>query len=313
MPDKNNLKINRAADVCVCLLAHNEEKHIARTILAVLNGTEELLFPVYVYANGCTDLTANITLELAEKHGNVYLRDIPVASKPNAWNTALAEQRKDFLIFADGDVIPDPGAVFRLIEELRNTPGAIIATCRQVPILRGINWQQKLVGILQMPLAQDFLAGGFYAVKRQALVQMLEEKGFSALPPGLTGEDRFLDIIVGKERLIVSDCRSAYEPPAIADYCRYLARMRWQNEQIALLLHERQALPARGITGRLTDKFKRCQSKWHFPVMLMVVMCRNIFRLIAAPVIRRKYRELGPVREDGTIILQRSTRSVSSK
>ena len=47
-------------DVCVCILAYNEQKHIADTIRAVSTGNGDAAFDIIVYANGCTDNTADV-------------------------------------------------------------------------------------------------------------------------------------------------------------------------------------------------------------------------------------------------------------
>jgi glycosyltransferase involved in cell wall biosynthesis len=296
------------SSLSVCVLAHNEEKGIGATLQAILKGTEARPFPVHVYANGCTDGTADACRKLAATHQNIKVHELTIASKPNAWNTAFAEQSAEFVVFSDGDVIPDEGAARALARELEQHPAAIIATCTQVTAGTGLNLEQKLVGILQSPLHQDFLAGGFYAVRRQALAELLAKNGFAGLPQGVTGEDCFLDRLVGPERLVVAKCRSAYQPPGFSDYCRYLARLRWQNEQLELLLRKEQ-LPHEGTLDRLSSKFRRSESKGHFLAMLVPVLARQAFQLLAAPVIRKNYERLGPVRADGAGVLSSSTRS----
>jgi hypothetical protein len=296
----------------VCILAHNEEKNIARTLAALCDDSREAAASIYVYANGCTDRTVKIVRKFGRDHNNVHVRELPVASKPNAWNMAFSEQLVDHIIFADGDILPDVGAAGQLVAELRNTPQAVIATCRQVPLMRGLSWQRKCVGFMQLPLVQDFLAGGFYAVRRQALAALLAERGYTALPAGVTGEDCFLDAIAGTARLRVAECRSAYEPPDISDYCRYLARIRWQNEQLSLLLPQAQVQTADGIR-RLINKLKKSRNRARLLPAGIAVSMRYLFKLIAASAIKRNYRALGPVRMDGASILQNSTRSFSSK
>lgn len=297
--------------VSVCIFAYNEEKHIATTISAILAGTGEDDFPLYVYANGCSDRTVDICRKLAESNHRIHIRELAVASKPSAWDTAFSEQSAEFIVFADGDILPDPGAVGQLVKALKGNPRAVIATCTQVPLARGLKLGQRVVGFLQLPFAQDFLAGGFYVAKRQALVDLLVGKGYSSIPLGVTGEDCFLGFLVGADRLLVSECRCAYEPPDISDYCRYLARIQWQNEQLALFAQGSYARSARGIS-RILEKYKRCQHKGRLLAMLIPVILRYVFKVLAAPAIRRSYRELGPVREDGAVILQHS-RSNSSK
>lgn len=294
----------------VCVLAHNEERRIKQTLAAILVRLPEEI-PVYVYANGCTDRTGTLVSEYATTHRQVVLRNLSIASKPRAWNSAFQELGHEILVFSDGDISPDPGAAVRLTSELRQNPIAVIATCRQVPISEGVTFSQRLVGFLQIPLAQDFLAGGFYAVRRQALADLLAERGLTGLPEGVTGEDSFLDFLVGRERLVVAECRSAYEPPNLRDYCRYLARLRWQNQQINLLWGGNA--PRQAGERSIVAKIQRAGSVGRLFVGLVAVSCRILFKMAAASAIERHYRRLGPLRADGAGVLGAATRSQSVK
>lgn len=108
-----------AASISVCVFAHNEEANILGTLSAICDGNDlSRLFPIYVYANGCTDRTVELVEGFAKEHSNVHLRVLPVASKPNAWNMAFSEQKSDIIIFSDGDVVPEKGAALKLVVEL---------------------------------------------------------------------------------------------------------------------------------------------------------------------------------------------------
>ena len=146
---------------------------------------------------------------------------------PTPHMQAFAEQDREFIVFCDGDIVPDPGAAERLVRLLKTEAGVVMATCRQTTQPKGLSFQQKVVGFLQTPFSQDYLAGGIYAVKKSELSQLLQEFGWSGLPPGVTGEDCFLDRIVGGDKLRIADCRSFYEPPDFRDYFKYLACIRW--------------------------------------------------------------------------------------
>lgn len=302
---------NQNKTVCVCVLAHNEEKNIAQTLSAIcaVDGSNNI--PVYVYANGCTDRTCEIVTIYASSHSNVHLRELSVASKPGAWNTAFSECLYDIIIFADGDIVPDAGGVMQLVNELSSFPQMVIASCRQVPMDSGLSLQQKFVGFMQIPLVQTFLAGGFYAVQRLALAELMSQNGFAELPPGVAGEDAFLYYIVGPERLIVSESCSAYVPPDLKDYGRYLSRIRWQNEQIRFfwkhIMHEQSSI------AQIITKLRMCRSYRRLPVAILAVATRYLFKLATSSQLKREYEKLGPVRANGAEILSNSTRSLSTK
>jgi hypothetical protein len=165
-----------------------------------------------------------------------------------------------------------------------------------------------------MPLYQDFLAGGFYAIKRHAVAELLAGAGYDGLPVGVTGDDSFLDHLVGADRLLLSESRSAYEPPNFSDFCLYLARIRWQNEQLALLLSAPASDgPQAGTVSRVIGKVRRSGRPLRMVGALASVALKRVFVLIAAPQIDRVYRKLGVVGIDGAGLLGRATRSESTK
>lgn len=301
--------MNDLPGVCVCVLAHNEEKHLEATLSAICAGDDLTPVPVFVYANGCTDRTVAIARRFSGRHQQVVVRELPVASKPCAWNAAFAEHATEYIIFADGDIIPDTRAADILLETLAADPAAVIATCRQVPRSQGLTLQQRLVGYMQTPLHQDFLAGGFYAVRRLHLAELLSQQGLNGIPPGITGDDAYLDRLVGHDRLLVADCYSAYEPPGFKDYCRYLARLSWQNAQLKHFLPILKTSGSTSIWRRLSAKLSRNHCGIRLMSSLIAVSLRYAFKVLAAPVIHRIYCSLGPVRLDGAGILQSSTRT----
>src|SRR3954447_8358240 len=132
----------------VCVLAYNEEQHMGSTLRAILRGISDENIVVHLYANGCTDGTADVARVVATWHPKLVVHELEIASKPEAWNVGLADHDYDVLVFADGDVIPEPGVVERLRDELWSSPVALIATCRPVPASKGLNWQQRIVGFM---------------------------------------------------------------------------------------------------------------------------------------------------------------------
>jgi glycosyltransferase involved in cell wall biosynthesis len=297
----------------VCVLAYNEEQNMGSTLRAILRGISDENVVVHLYANGCTDRTADVARVVANWYPKLVVHELEIASKPEAWNAGLADHDYDVLVFADGDVVPEPGAVECLRDELWNSPIALISTCRPVPVTKGLNWQQRVVGFMQMPLHQDFVSGRFYAIKRRDILELLSQAGYDGLPSGVTGEDGFLNLLVGTDRLLVSECRAAYKPPNLADYCRYLARIRWQNEQLTLLLPFTYPPSLWSIVKRGVQKVRRAPNKFQVARAIPGVVLKHTFKLVAAHQIRRAYRALGPVGIDGAEVLSVATRAGSTK
>lgn len=98
-------------------------------------------------------------------------------------------------------------------------------------------WNKKIVGFLQLPLSQEYLYGGMYIVRKKAFQNKLKELGLNSLPRGLVAEDAFFDHILAEKELFISKSLTFYEPSDINDYFKYLARIRWQNQQINLFFN----------------------------------------------------------------------------
>nr|MDA8087048.1 glycosyltransferase [Nitrospiraceae bacterium] len=67
---------------CICVLAYNEERHIAGTLEAIIKNAPEPLFDIKVYPNGCTDRTVEIVRGLQKSCPRIEINELPQASKP---------------------------------------------------------------------------------------------------------------------------------------------------------------------------------------------------------------------------------------
>ena len=301
----------------VCILAYNEEARIANVITRILEGNRDSRPLVRVYANGCTDRTHEIVGKIAASHPDVELMEIARASKPNAWNRAFRENANDILIFADADVVPEEGAVSAILHAFENNPKAEIACCESWPEFRGASLQQKLTGLMQIPVNQDFLIGHFYGIRRTAFERYFAELGLTGLPEGIAGDDAFIDQLVPRDRFVLVDKKVKYQPPTFEDYFRYLGRIRWQNEQIRQY-NERQQRQhnAKAPTGRLTslqDKLKTSRHPTRLLIGAITTALRLIFKALYKNRIEAAYRQIGPVQTDGAWVLSQATRSSSVK
>lgn len=304
-------------DVCVCILAYNEQKHIEDTIRAILTGNGDMSFDVVVYANGCTDRTADVVRGLCETTPGLRLRELAKASKPKAWNTAFAENTNSILFFSDGDVRPEPGSVVALCRYFDKHPDLSLVCSQFRPDARGLTFSRHLTGFLQIPLSQDFHAGGFYAVRRSRLIARLREKGLDGIPEGVVGEDAFLGMLMPRDAFLVARESVSCEPPSFDDYWRYLARVRWQEEQLLHvygdLLGERTGVLRKSCGSRLAGKLASGNGAARMLLGLTSAGLRTIVKAIFKTRIDRAYSELGPVGREGRSILSQATRSGSAK
>jgi len=304
-------------EICVCILAHNEEKHIAETIMAIVRSCNNLPCDIKVYANGCTDRTAEIVNDLSKLIPNLYLRTIAIASKPNAWNTAFTENNHKILVFSDGDVLPEPNTIQSLYHLLSNvTSRVVLAGCSLCPRQSKISLGQRIIGFLQVPLYEDFLSGGLYACKKNEIDSIFVSLDLQGIPLGIVAEDAFLQSIVPTDKFAIIDKKVYYEPPMLSDYCKYLARIRWQEEQLQLKyshIFYSHSIMHKNVFHHL--KTKIVKSTFSFRLLKGAVACflRLTVKVIFTRVIKNYYVALGPVSTDGKNILSEATRSSSAK
>jgi len=304
-------------DICICILAHNEQKHIAETIEAIAENSLNLNCDIKVYANGCTDRTVEIVCELTSKYSNLSSRVLDVASKPNAWNTAFYENTHSVLVFSDGDVVPETGALDALAQLLTEKHSKIVlAGCTFWPRNSGLTIGQRFVGFLQIPLCQNFLSGQLYAIRREKFAQEWKEKNILGIPFGIVAEDTFLEKLVSTEMLTIISHKVYYEPPSISDYWKYLARMRWQEEQLASMysgvLNDR-VFSSSSIFVKVAKKNLTAQNIKRLLLGFTACGLRCAVKMIFWSRIYKHYRDMGLVKAEGGDILSIDSRSNSSK
>lgn len=302
----------KKSSFAVCILAHNEARFIERTINNIFNTTELADFTITVYANGCTDETYSIAQKLSLNNPRIKAVDIKIASKINAWNTAFNAHAEDILIFCDGDVVPEKNAVIELVHELSENDSRVIVSTRLYPLFRDVTFERYFVGLMQLPLKHEFLSGGMYAFKREELKGKLKLKNLSGIPMGVTGEDYFLEHLVESHEFYMSHCKNFYEPPTMSDYIRYLARIKWQNQQMKMIAGEhRDASLSKGEL--IVRKFTGHKNYSYLFISIPAVITRAIFKKLFSSKIASAYEKLGPVVLNGEQILTSKTRSHSTK
>jgi glycosyltransferase involved in cell wall biosynthesis len=302
-------------NICICVLAHNEERNITRTIESIIQGNRDLDYDLVVYANGCTDCTINVLENLAKVYPILSFVNIKCASKIHAWNVSFYENDHDILVYSDGDIILEPGAVLKIVEDL-NSPGIIVSAGRQRPLIKDRGWQQKLVGIMQNPYMQEYLGGGFYGIRRKQINDALRRKQLSGIPEGITGEDKFIENVISKKEFHISEAVYLYEPPNFKDYCLYLSRLRWQSEQLEKFFRKyfhKDRLQNESFVRRIFQKAARSQSLKALLLGAGCISLRILFKIGAYSILKKNYRMLGPVTPNGANILTKKTRALSAK
>ena len=115
--------------VSIAVLAHNEERRIARC-LGSLPLDDPQTF-IHVVVNGSTDRTASIAQQFARRHANVRVHVYEEGGKARSWNRFVFDDLPGFSethIFVDGDAEISAGSVSALARALAENPGANAAS-----------------------------------------------------------------------------------------------------------------------------------------------------------------------------------------
>jgi glycosyltransferase involved in cell wall biosynthesis len=240
----------------LAVLAHNEERTLARCLNSVLSQELPGCRQIVVLANGCTDRTREIAAAYAQDIPHLRCVATPVADKAGAWNLYVHEYLTPAQVhfFADGDVHLAPHALTRLWNALHtstgiNAAGAVAGGGRNARL-----WTERMV-------AHGHLAGCLYGLAGHWIEQV---RGDSVrLPAGLIGEDLLLSCLAkgsadpqgyyrpAPSLRIVRDARFYFDPLSVArpaDWLLYLrrrVRYRVRDRQLALLLAYLSGAPER--------------------------------------------------------------------
>jgi glycosyltransferase involved in cell wall biosynthesis len=192
--------------VSVCIPAYNEESTIESTISSVLKQTiaEEADLEILVGANGCSDRTVEMVASLEREHpGIVRLLDIDQKGKPNAWNTLRSEAAHDVLIFMDGDVQANPGAVRHLYDTLFERDDLVLVqamnAARMKHTSRLTRWSRPPANDGEDTLVttwQDTICGRMYGVRNDRLTSLMRRAGLEMMPNALIHEDAWLRCVL---------------------------------------------------------------------------------------------------------------------
>ncbi|MCD9196899.1 glycosyltransferase family 2 protein [Aeromicrobium wangtongii] len=232
----------------VVIPAHDEERGIARTLAALLDGSCTL--DVLVVCNGCTDGTA----EVARGFGSaVRVLEIAEASKTAAVKAGNAATDVFPRVHLDADVTLTGADVIRLIEPLGS--GSILATAPRRVIASDassvvVRWYYEVWE--QLPQVAEGLVGrGAFALSRAA------QERVDALPQVMSDDLAVSDAFGPDERLIVDAATVVVRPPrVVADLLRRRVRVVTGNRQ-ASAVGVRRPDSSTGLSTLLSIAWRR--------------------------------------------------------
>lgn len=169
------------APVAVVVLAHNEQRRIARCLATL--PLSDAGFSIHVVVNGSRDGTAAIVAEIAARNCNLTLHDWAEPGKARSWNRIVLDTLPlglNAVVLVDGDAEVAPGSIPALLAAFGMHPEANLASA---PPLNGrrASYYRKL-------MAQSHgVFGDLYAL-RGTFVDAIRTSGIR-LPVDLVGDD----------------------------------------------------------------------------------------------------------------------------
>lgn len=174
--------------ISICVLAHNEERLIERTLRSLEEACGDRAFKAHVIVNGSTDQSAAIVHRLAREDRRIVGHELETGDKANAWNYYVHELALDAPVhcFLDGDIRPGRGSIQHLAEALENNPDAYAAAALPGSGRSREQWSAELVN-------NHYLSGNLYALSDQ-VITLMRRRGIR-LPTGAKGEDGLLSYL----------------------------------------------------------------------------------------------------------------------
>jgi hypothetical protein len=232
----------------LAVFAHNESGRITAALQSIVQAAAGIDVEVWVLANGCTDATSDEVRGCASVLPHLWLAEIDVADKANAWNVYVHElitperaREIETYFFMDGDVTLERAALALLASSLDDVPAAQAAGGMPATGRDRDSWRARMV-------RNGTLAGNLYAL-RASFVDTVREQQVH-VPIGLVFEDSLVSWLVatqfGRTRTAGRDTQCLFcanaefsfrsmSPLRPADYPLYLRR-KWRYARGGLQL-----------------------------------------------------------------------------
>ena len=166
--------------IILAILAHNEERRIARCLASLPLGDPDVA--VHVVVNGSSDRTA----EIARGFAGVTVHEYPEGGKSRSWNRFVFDTpgiAAECFVFVDGDAEVLPGSVEALAKALAADPQANAAAAMPRNGRHAEAYRQEMI-------AQHGMFGDLYALSGH-FIDRMRAMGIR-LPEDLIGDDGLL-------------------------------------------------------------------------------------------------------------------------
>ncbi len=285
----------------LAVFAHNESGRIGAALQSIVQAAAGIDVEVWVLANGCTDATSDEVRACATVLPDLWLAEIDVADKANAWNVYVHElitperaREIEIYFFMDGDVTLERDALALLASSLEEVPTAKAAGGMPATGRNRASWRARMV-------RNGTLAGNLYAL-RAGFVDTVRERRVR-VPMGLVFEDSLVSWLVatqfGTTRPVGSNphsifCEKAeFSFPSLsllrpADYRLYLRR-KWRYTrgglELQMLLNVLRAQGLAAMPAHVHDLYANgplpSRLRWDgfdTPLRLLAVLWIRSFR-----------------------------------
>jgi glycosyltransferase involved in cell wall biosynthesis len=176
--------LTNQAEICVAVLAHNEEGRIIRCMNSLPLDAPNVA--VHIVINGSTDQTEPLARALAAKHTNVTVHSLAEGGKSRSWNRFMFDllpQPFAYHIFVDGDAEIKAGSVAAMV--------ALLQGPEQPNAVSGIPLNGRRAGFYQQAMRDEHgMFGDLYGLSGSFLNRM--KAAGIRLPTDLIGDDGLL-------------------------------------------------------------------------------------------------------------------------
>lgn len=176
----------------IVMFAHNEQNNIATSVQSIFENSDQYLEQLVVIANGCSDRTVEIIVELKKIYQKLKLVELVVGDKCNAWNEYVHHLSMDSEVhfFVDADVRFTKNAFPQMFKMLCSASSATA--------IAGLPFSGRNIEKYKDMVTNGWcLFGNCYGVKLE-FIQLAKDKGFK-LPIGLGWIDSAITKVIYKD------------------------------------------------------------------------------------------------------------------
>lgn len=172
--------------ISIVIPAHNENRVIARTLKAILDGSEQDELDIVVVCNGCTDGTASDARSFGSP---VRVIETAIPGKANALNLGDQAAYGFPRLYVDADIVLTIDAIRQLANALKDENTLAIAPTGRYD-LRGCSWLVRAFFKVRslLPSAREGIGGsGVYALSEKGRLRFQQF-------PAVTADDGYVRI-----------------------------------------------------------------------------------------------------------------------